>query len=65
MLFNYGEGVKKNPTATVKTTILKWISMCSGNVDITSAHMSGNLQVEGNHKVRKIQELSSLMKFKV
>ncbi|MFW9990316.1 MAG: SCP2 sterol-binding domain-containing protein [Candidatus Odinarchaeota archaeon] len=45
---DYGEGETDNPSATMKASTAAWAGMASGEVDGTSAYMSGDLQIEGN-----------------
>ncbi len=44
----YGEGEVEDPTATMKAASPTWAGMGSGEIDGTSAYMSGDLQIEGN-----------------
>lgn len=44
----YGEGEVEDPTATMKAASTTWAGMGSGEIDGTSAYMSGDLQIEGN-----------------
>ena len=45
---DYGEGVADDPNVTMKATAPNWLAMSSGELDSTSAYMSGDLQIEGN-----------------
>jgi putative sterol carrier protein len=45
---DYAEGEAEEPTVTMKATGATWAGMASGEVDGTSAYMSGDLQIEGN-----------------
>ena len=45
---DYGEGETEEPTVTMKATGATWAGMATGEVDGTSAYMSGDLQIEGN-----------------
>ncbi len=45
---DYGEGEAEDPTVTMKATGATWAGMATGEVDGTSAYMSGDLQIEGN-----------------
>lgn len=45
---DYAEGETEGPTVTMKATGATWAGMASGEVDGTSAYMSGDLQIEGN-----------------
>ncbi|MFX1503594.1 MAG: SCP2 sterol-binding domain-containing protein [Promethearchaeota archaeon] len=44
----YGEGEADDPTVTMKAAGATWAGMGSGEIDATSAYMSGDLQIEGN-----------------
>lgn len=45
---DYGEGEVEDPSVTMKATSTTWAGMGSGDIDATSAYMSGDLQIEGN-----------------
>ncbi len=45
---DYGEGEIEDQTATMKATSTTWAGMGSGEIDGTSAYMSGDLQIDGN-----------------
>ena len=45
---DYGEGETKDPTVTMKATSTTWVGMGAGEIDGTSAYMSGDLQIDGN-----------------
>ena len=45
---DYGEGEAEDPSATMKASTVTWAGMASGEVDGTSAYMSGDLQIGGN-----------------
>ncbi len=45
---DYGEGVNDDASVTMKATGAVWGQMSSGEVDGTSAYMSGDLVIEGN-----------------
>ena len=45
---DYGEGQHDDPSVTMKATGATWIGLSSGELDSTSAYMSGDLQIEGN-----------------
>ena len=44
---DYGEGEADDPTATMKATSTTWAGMGRGEIDGTSAYMSGDLQIDG------------------
>ena len=44
---DYGEGETKDPTVTMKATSTTWVGMGAGEIDGTSAYMSGDLQIDG------------------
>ncbi len=44
----YAEGEAEDPSVTMKATAATWGGMGSGEIDSTSAYMSGDLQIEGN-----------------
>ncbi|MFX1307983.1 MAG: SCP2 sterol-binding domain-containing protein [Promethearchaeota archaeon] len=44
----YGEGDVEDPSVTMKATSATWAGMGAGEIDATSAYMSGDLQIEGN-----------------
>jgi len=45
---DYGEGENDDATVTMKATQSTWAGLASGEVDATSAYMSGDLVIEGN-----------------
>ncbi|MFX1501499.1 MAG: SCP2 sterol-binding domain-containing protein, partial [Promethearchaeota archaeon] len=45
---DFGEGEIDDPSTTMKASTATWGGMASGEVDGTSAYMSGDLQIEGN-----------------
>ncbi|HDZ17139.1 hypothetical protein LCGC14_0644940 [marine sediment metagenome] len=45
---DYGEGDAEDPSVTMKATGATWVGLSSGELDSTSAYMSGDLQIEGN-----------------
>ncbi len=45
---DYGEGQHDDPSVTMKATGATWVGLSSGELDSTSAYMSGDLQIEGN-----------------
>ncbi|MFX1303137.1 MAG: SCP2 sterol-binding domain-containing protein [Promethearchaeota archaeon] len=45
---DYGEGVAEDASVTMKAAAATWAGMGSGEIDATSAYMSGDLQIEGN-----------------
>jgi len=45
---DYGEGEVDDPSATLKATGATWGALGSGELDSTSAYMSGDLQIEGD-----------------
>ena len=45
---DYGEGEAEDPNVTMKATIATWLGLGSGELDSTSAYMSGDLAIEGN-----------------
>jgi len=44
----YGEGEADDPGVTMNATAATWAGLASGELDSTSAYMSGDLQIEGN-----------------
>ncbi len=44
----YGEGDVEDPSVTMKATSTTWAGMGAGEIEATSAYMSGDLQIEGN-----------------
>ena len=46
--FNYAEGEVDDPGATMSATGATWAGLASGELDSTSAYMSGDLVIEGN-----------------
>jgi putative sterol carrier protein len=47
-IFDYGEGLTEDPTFTMKANWETMSGMMSGEVDGTTAYMSGDLVIEGN-----------------
>lgn len=45
---DFGEGDADDPSATMKATGATWASLGSGELESTSAYMSGDLQIEGD-----------------
>lgn len=45
---DYGEGEAEDPSVTMKAVSTTWAGMGSGEIEATSAYMSGDLQIEGN-----------------
>lgn len=45
---DYAEGVADDPSVTMKASGATWAGMGSGEIDATSAYMSGDLVIEGN-----------------
>ena len=45
---DYGEGDAEDPNVTMKAAIAIWLGLGSGELDSTSAYMSGDLAIEGN-----------------
>ncbi|NVM37827.1 MAG: SCP2 sterol-binding domain-containing protein [Candidatus Lokiarchaeota archaeon] len=45
---DYGEGEADNPSVTMKATSTTWAGMGAGEIESTSAYMSGDLQIDGN-----------------
>ena len=45
---DYGEGEAEDPNVTMSATGAIWAGLGSGELDSTSAYMSGDLQIEGN-----------------
>jgi len=45
---DYGEGEGEDPSVTMSATGATWIGLTSGEIDSTSAYMSGDLVIEGN-----------------
>ncbi|MFX1591862.1 MAG: SCP2 sterol-binding domain-containing protein [Promethearchaeota archaeon] len=45
---DFAEGDAEDPSVTLKATALTWAGLGSGELDSTSAYMSGDLQIEGN-----------------
>ncbi|UCC18456.1 MAG: SCP2 sterol-binding domain-containing protein [Promethearchaeota archaeon] len=43
----YAEGEAEDPSVTMKATAATWTGLGSGELDSTSAYMSGDLQIEG------------------
>lgn len=44
----YAEGEADDPSVTLKAVAATWAGLGSGEVDRTSAYMSGDLQIDGN-----------------
>ena len=45
---DYGEGSADDPNVTMSATAATWAGLGAGEIDSTSAYMSGDLQIEGN-----------------
>ncbi|MFX1323720.1 MAG: SCP2 sterol-binding domain-containing protein [Promethearchaeota archaeon] len=45
---DFGEGTSDESTVTMKATTATWSGLSSGEIDSTSAYMSGDLVIEGN-----------------
>jgi putative sterol carrier protein len=45
---DYGEGEADGQSVTLSATGVTWAGLSSGEIDSTSAYMSGDLQIEGN-----------------
>jgi len=45
---DYGEGDADDPSVTMSATGATWAGLSSGELDSTSAYMSGDLVIEGN-----------------
>ncbi|MFX1456366.1 MAG: SCP2 sterol-binding domain-containing protein [Promethearchaeota archaeon] len=45
---DYGEGPSDEASVTMKATQATWTGLSSGEIDSTSAYMSGDLVIEGN-----------------
>lgn len=45
---DYGEGEGEDPSVTMSATGTTWTGLTSGEIDSTSAYMSGDLVIEGN-----------------
>ena len=45
---DYGEGEGDDPSVTMSATGATWTGMSSGEIDSTSAYMSGDLVIDGN-----------------
>ena len=45
---DYGEGEADDPSVTMSATGATWAGMSSGEIDSTSAYMSGDLVIDGN-----------------
>jgi putative sterol carrier protein len=45
---DYGEGEAEDPSVTMSATGATWTGMSSGEIDSTSAYMSGDLVIDGN-----------------
>lgn len=46
--FNYAEGEAEDPSVTMSATQATWGGLASGELDSTSAYMSGDLVIDGN-----------------
>ena len=46
--FNYAEGEVDDPGVTMSATGATWAGLASGELDSTSAYMSGDLVIDGN-----------------
>ena len=46
--FNYAEGEADDPSVTMSATAATWGGLASGELDSTSAYMSGDLVIDGN-----------------
>jgi putative sterol carrier protein len=44
----YAEGASDDASVTMKATQATWLGLSSGEIDSTSAYMSGDLVIEGN-----------------
>lgn len=45
---DYGEGTNDDATVTMKASQATWTGLSAGEIDSTSAYMSGDLVIEGN-----------------
>ncbi|MFX0075835.1 MAG: SCP2 sterol-binding domain-containing protein [Candidatus Hermodarchaeota archaeon] len=45
---DYGEGEGDDPSVTLSATAATWAGLSSGELDSTSAYMSGDLVIDGN-----------------
>jgi putative sterol carrier protein len=45
---DYGEGDGEDPSVTMSATGATWSGLSSGEIDSTSAYMSGDLVIDGN-----------------
>ena len=45
---DYGEGEADDPSVTMSATGVTWAGLSSGELDSTSAYMSGDLVIDGN-----------------
>ncbi len=45
---DYGEGETDDPSVTMSATGATWAGLSSGEIDSTSAYMSGDLVIDGN-----------------
>jgi len=45
---DYGEGEANDPSVTMSATGVTWAGLSSGELDSTSAYMSGDLVIDGN-----------------
>ena len=45
---DYGEGTSDDASVTMKAAQATWAGLASGDIDSTSAYMSGDLVIEGN-----------------
>ena len=46
--FDIGEGAADDPSVTMSASTATWSGLGSGEIDATSAYMSGDLSIEGN-----------------
>jgi putative sterol carrier protein len=46
--FNYAEGEIDDPSVTMSATAATWAGLATGELDSTSAYMSGDLVIDGN-----------------
>ena len=46
--FDYAEGEAEDPSVTMSATAATWAGLASGELDSTSAYMSGDLVIDGN-----------------
>jgi putative sterol carrier protein len=45
---DYAEGTAEDPSVTMSATGVTWAGLSSGEIDSTSAYMSGDLVIDGN-----------------